>query len=258
MNKWIMSAAISTALPFASPAQTSNAFQYVVTSSGPGGGIVTLNNFATFRDKVVTGRPFSGTEEHHTLQVLGDGTRIENKSNDKYYRDDQGRTRVEREDGTVLMDDPVLGTSSETGRSLKMQADAKSVAVNRAKTFSFTTSGAASGGDAVRTEKLTAEAMAKLAKVKAANGESHKEEDLGFQIVNGVSAQGTRITTTIPAGQIGNDRPIDIVSENWYSPDLQMLIRSSNKDPRFGETTYNLTIISQTPPDPSLFQTSAK
>jgi hypothetical protein len=259
MNKWMISTAIAIALPLASMAQAPNAsFQYVVTSSGPGGGIVTLNNFGTFRDKVVTGRPFSGTEEHHTLQVLGDGTRIENKSTDKYYRDDLGRTRVEREDGTVLIDDPVQGASSETGRALKLQAEAKSVAVNRAKTFSFNTSSSTSSGDAAREEKLSAEAQAKLAKAKAAKAESHKEEDLGFQIVNGISAQGTRITTTIPAGQIGNDRPIDIVSENWFSPDLQMLIRSSNKDPRFGETTYDLTIISQTPPDPSLFRTASK
>ncbi len=268
MNKWMISAVISIALPLASLAQAPNAaFQYVVTSSGSGGA-VTLTNGIMLKGKVVTGRPFSGTEEHHTLQVLGDGTRIENKSSDKFYRDDQGRTRIEQDNGTVMIEDPVQGSSAEingnnkTVRSYtesKLTPEKKIALDNRAKTFSFSSSSSTSTGDAVLADKLKAEAMAKMDKAKAAaSGETHNEEDLGFQLINGISAQGTRTTTTIPAGQIGNDRPINIVSERWFSPDLQMLIRSSNKDPRFGETTYDLTIISQTPPDASLFQIPAK
>ena len=61
----------------------------------------------------------------------------------------------------------------------------------------------------------------------------------------------------IPAGQIGNDRVIRVVGEQWYSNDLQMMIKSSNSDPRFGDTTYQLTGVSQVSPDPSLFQVPA-
>ena len=82
-------------------------------------------------------------------------------------------------------------------------------------------------------------------------------EDLGTQIINGVRAKGSRTTVTIPVGQIGNDREIKIVSERWFSEDLGMLLKSSNKDPRFGETTYELNNILQGAQDPTLFRVPA-
>jgi len=79
-------------------------------------------------------------------------------------------------------------------------------------------------------------------------------EGLGTESINGILAKGTRTTISIPAGQIGNDREIQVVSERWYSDDLQMVVKSSNADPRFGTTSYELTNISRAEPDPSLFQ----
>lgn len=79
-------------------------------------------------------------------------------------------------------------------------------------------------------------------------------ESLGTQMIEGVMAEGTRVTYTIPAGKIGNDRPIVTVSERWYSPELQTVVMSKNSDPRSGETTYRLTNINRSEPDPSLFQ----
>jgi hypothetical protein len=76
-------------------------------------------------------------------------------------------------------------------------------------------------------------------------------------MVNGVMAHGTRSTLTIPIGQIGNDRAIQVISEQWFSNDLQMMVKSSNNDPRFGNTTYQLSGIVQVSPDPSLFQVPA-
>jgi hypothetical protein len=81
-----------------------------------------------------------------------------------------------------------------------------------------------------------------------------KKEQLGEQNIEGVRAQGTRETRTIPAGRIGNERPIEIVSETWYSPDLQMVVQSRHSDPRAGETVYRLTNVLLTEPDASLFQ----
>lgn len=80
-----------------------------------------------------------------------------------------------------------------------------------------------------------------------------KKESLGKKVVEGVECEGTRTTVTIAAGSIGNDRPIDIVSENWYSPELQVVVSSRHSDPRFGETTYRLANISRAEPDKSLF-----
>ena len=70
-------------------------------------------------------------------------------------------------------------------------------------------------------------------------------------------AQGTRETRTIPVGTIGNDRDLQIVDERWFSNDLQLLVKSVNSDPLFGETTYQLTNIVRTMQDPALFQAPA-
>jgi len=77
---------------------------------------------------------------------------------------------------------------------------------------------------------------------------------LGTKTVNGLQAQGTRMTRTIPAGKIGNEKPIEVVTERWYSTDLQLALTTTHTDPMMGTVTTNLTNISRTPPDASLFQ----
>ena len=82
-------------------------------------------------------------------------------------------------------------------------------------------------------------------------------EQLGTQFMEGVTVEGVRTTVTIPAGQIGNEQPIHIVSERWTSPDLKVLVMSRQSDPRFGETTYRLTNLSRVDPAPELFEIPA-
>jgi hypothetical protein len=84
-----------------------------------------------------------------------------------------------------------------------------------------------------------------------------RTESLGKQLIEGVEAEGTRSISTIPAGAIGNDFAIEITSERWYSPELQVIVLSLHKDPRFGETTYRLTNIQRTEPPRSLFEAPA-
>jgi hypothetical protein len=85
-------------------------------------------------------------------------------------------------------------------------------------------------------------------------GERAKRESLGKQNIEGVEAEGTRIMVTIPAGEIGNERPIEIVSERWYSPELQTVVMTKHSDPRSGEIVYRLTNINRSEPDRTLFQ----
>jgi hypothetical protein len=82
-------------------------------------------------------------------------------------------------------------------------------------------------------------------------------QQLGTKVVEGVQADGTRSTLTIPAGQIGNDNPIQIVDEVWRSPDLQVIVHSEHSDPRMGTTVYSLQNISRSDPSPALFQVPA-
>jgi len=87
--------------------------------------------------------------------------------------------------------------------------------------------------------------------------ENAKNEPLGKQSIEGIEADGTRKTVEIPAGEIGNERPIEIVFERWYSPELQVVVMTKHSDPRFGETTYRLTNINRSEPARELFEVPA-
>ena len=79
-------------------------------------------------------------------------------------------------------------------------------------------------------------------------------EDLGEQVLEGLLAKGTRMTDTIPAGTIGNERQIDIVTERWYSEAIDAMVLQRFSDPRVGETTHRLVNVVLGEPSPDLFQ----
>jgi hypothetical protein len=112
-------------------------------------------------------------------------------------------------------------------------------------------------------QKMAAEAEAMKLKTRESVGMPMKKwmqsatESLGKQVIEGVECEGMRTTTTIPAGKVGNDLPLDIVSEEWYSPALQVLVLTRHNDPRSGETTYRLTNINRSEPDRALFEVPA-
>jgi hypothetical protein len=89
---------------------------------------------------------------------------------------------------------------------------------------------------------------------QASKGTEPKVESLGTSTIEGLQVTGTRITKTIPAGTIGNDKDLNITHETWYSPELKLVIQSTQSDPRFGQTTYTLKNIQQGSPDVTLFQ----
>ena len=93
--------------------------------------------------------------------------------------------------------------------------------------------------------------------MKKGDPKNTKTESLGKQTVEGVECEGTRMVTTIPAGEIGNELPIEVVFEKWYSPELQVVVMTKSSDPRFGENTYRLTNINRSEPPHSLFEVPA-
>ena len=114
------------------------------------------------------------------------------------------------------------------------------IAVERTEQLSISTAGTGAGGFVFRQSM--------------GSNKNEAKEDLGKQMIEGVEAEGTRTTVTIPAGEIGNERPIEIVSERWYSPELQLVVMTRHSDPRSGEMTYKLTNINRTEPARSLFE----
>lgn len=89
------------------------------------------------------------------------------------------------------------------------------------------------------------------------SGGRRKTESLPRQNIEGVAAEGTRHTLTIPAGEIGNTLPIEVVDETWYSPELQVVVMRKHRDPRTGETIYRLTNLKRSEPDRALFEVPA-
>jgi len=79
-------------------------------------------------------------------------------------------------------------------------------------------------------------------------------QSLGKQMIEGVNAEGTRSVMTIEAGEIGNDRPIAITIESWYSDELQAQVMSKRTDPRTGDETFRMTNIRKGEPGSYLFQ----
>ena len=216
--------------------------------------------------KPLTGAPYSATANTEITQVLADGNRIVNKTSAFVARDSQGRTRREESLGSIgplavngpklaFITDPVsksnyiLDLNNQSATVIKTDgiATAKQVVTNGPGTVvqrKVFVSRAPAGGEEQR-----------IVVLNSANDSSQvKTESLGTQIIGGVAAEGKRTTRTIPAGQIGNERPLQITSEVWTSPDLQIVVLSKRNDPRFGETVYSLSDIKRAEPDASLFE----
>jgi hypothetical protein len=200
--------------------------------------------------KVVKGAPFSAIATSTTTQTLADGNHITRTTQTNLYRDSQGRFRKEvtlpaigplaasgKPHSFTEISDPVAGTAYvlEPDQKVARQLPGPGEMGARVRT-----KGGPGGNVFYRNFKESAEATAKT-------------ESLGTQTIDGVSVEGTRTTRTIPAGEIGNEKPITVVSEHWYSADLQMDLKSTHSDPRFGDTTYTLTNIQRTEPAASLF-----
>ena len=243
-----------------------------------------------FADKPVKGAPYSAQAVTETRQRLVDGNEIVNKSESTIYRDSQGRTRREQNLKTIgglagappvqmiTISDPVAGVSYTLN---PVEKTARKGAFN---TFFFGGNGASASlsGNGTGSEPLsfsrveggtgTGYTITTSSGVRAATNDDRvnllkqalnkreelntnvKREDLGTQTVEGVEAAGTRTTLTIPAGEIGNERPIEIVTERWYSKDLQTTVMSRRSDPRTGETIFRLTNINRNEPAGNLFE----
>lgn len=239
--------------------------------------------------KPVTGAPYTARAVTTSTQTLADGNRITNTTEVSLARDSQGRTRREQklnalgpwttnESGSlVTINDPVAGVT------YTVHPDGKT-ATKFSHTQAHVAHGVPSGGVALRSHapapvvatggpatgntmvfvhaegSSAAQGVAATFTHASANSRTAEEaraEDLGTQTIEGVTAKGKRTRIVIPAGQIGNERPIEVISESWYSPELQTVVLSKRTDPRTGETEFRLTNISRVEPSPSLFQPPA-
>ena len=236
---------------------------------------------AGIEGKVVKNAPYSADGITEITRVLADGTKISRKTTSKFYRDSKGRTRREQTLGaigpwspegeppkTITINNPVegelyiLNPKDKTARKLEIETDTdipseelkrmKVTAGDHASEFSWqhTVVVKKEIDEEVRTHT---QAHDITVPIKVFEESDVKEESLGERNIEGVMAQGTRITTTIPAGEIGNDQPITSVRERWYSPELQAVVLSETKDPMSENSVYRLTNILRGDPPASVF-----
>lgn len=194
--------------------------------------------------KTVKGVPLSAVLVTVRETTLADGNRIHNETQSKVYRDSEGRVRREMsvdlanpmagavKHNLVVITDPVAGTRSV------LNPDNKTARQNPIR--------GPKGGNPDREAGPGPRGM-------GGPGEITKEQ-LGTKAVNGFQAEGVRVTRTIPAGAMGNEKPITVVTERWYSPDLQMVVLTTHTDPMMGTVTTKLASVTQGTPDASLFQ----
>lgn len=216
----------------------------------------------TLPEKIV--RPLGSPEEARMLKFSGSGLpgnalkRIQpTYPPEAKAAGVQGPVQVEitiNDQGDVIEVNPIAGhpllraSAAEAARQWKFKAtevEGKQVKVKGILTFNFTL--------ADRPEATTNQ-TALLRKIAIGEKRNLRQDSLGKQTIEGIEVEGTRTVETIPAGEIGNEQPIEIVSERWYSNELQTVILSRHNDPRFGENVYRLINITRSEPDPALFQ----
>ncbi|WP_031495980.1 hypothetical protein [Bryobacter aggregatus] len=248
--------------------------------------------FANRAELAVKGAPYSADTITEMVQTLGDGNRISQTNKSSFARDSEGRTRrettivglgklgqTESPIVSIFIDDPVTKTSytldpnrkvafkskSEAGMAAvrALSGNIRSIAPAppaNAETLVIARDTASTSSavmqvlpDNVAKRQAEVAYIQKLDTVPAVRSNA-KHEDLGTQNIEGVSAKGSRVTMIIPAGEMGNERAIEVVTETWYSNEIKATVLMKHSDPRMGETTTRISNLHLGEPSKSLFE----
>jgi len=218
---------------------------------------------ANFERAFVKDAAFSAESVTEHVQTLSDGNRLTRKSTAHIYRDAAGRTRREHElnrsgmnangeaGQLIVINDPigqvnyVIETQTGVARKRELPPPRVMEVMERARGDNAPFSVLMPASAAHRRMREGDEAQKPAEPVK---------EKLPAQVIEGVLAEGTRTTLTIPAGEFDNEQPLTISHEEWYAPELHMIVLMKHNDPRFGETLFRLTNINRGEPAAELFQ----
>jgi hypothetical protein len=228
-------------------------YPYAQVGSGTGGSVAAYSY--SYSDFIRGGKgvPFSAEFVSTTVRTLADGTHITEEQKRFEARDSQGRTRNETyvPDSLAKLrgqpaDQPMFITIMDpvSGQNIHLNPQQKTATV-----FSIPAPSA-------HVPQRVVAAQPSQPPPPRSYAQSSREK-LDGKTIDGVYAEGTRITTVYPAGTQGNDRDITVVTERWMSPDLGVEVLHKTSDPRNGETTTEVRNLNRAEPDPSLFQLPA-
>jgi hypothetical protein len=223
----------------------------MVFGMGPVGPMMGMAHDGIGEGKTVKGAPMSGEMIVTRDQSLADGNSIHTQNQTMIYRDSEGRVR--REIGFELVT-PSTGAAKRTMIVITDPVSGNRYMLNpenkTAHQMPLHPGKAGHGGPDAMHE------MPGPVQLEG-NAANLKTDQLGTKTISGLQATGTRMTRTIPAGEIGNANPIEVVTERWYSSDLQLPLLMTHKDPMMGTMTTTLVNITRAEPDASLFQVPA-
>jgi hypothetical protein len=224
--------------------------------------------------EAVKGAPFCATSITEHTQTFADGNRIHTSENSNFCRDGEGRTRREASlnllgaasqasvPKLVTIADPVAGVRYMLDSENKI---AHRMAIGPRPGVPGTKAGLGGvpekGRQVMMYQRLSTAGPHMVVNDDvffAKAGQPADEppattENLGDQTIDGIRATGTRVTTTIPAGKMGNEQPILVTSERWYSPELKATLMTKHNDPWAGELKTQFTNVNTSEPDSSLF-----
>jgi len=254
VKQWTYQPTIVNSLPVeVSTTAEVNFFGEQMNASGTGG---TGGMVGMVMGTVVKSMPYSGEEVSEMDQTLGDGTRIHSETRTKVYRDGEGRLRRETPTSITIFD-PVAGTGYTLDPATHT---AHKIGISMTASSTYASAPATSAEEMDAQMRLMKSVMGPSPALMAAgsglggpSGQA-KRESLGAQTMEGLQVKGTRTTSTIPEGAIGNSRAIETVSERWFSADLQTVVMTKHSDPRSGTQTFQLRNVLRGEPSPSLFQ----
>jgi hypothetical protein len=196
----------------------------------------------------VTGAPYSALRTTTRVQTLANGSTITHVSQVKEARDSSGRTYMETLPGTQAGEGPersfVHVFDPVSRESISWSANSKQATiVHLPEPGQFANAhGAADAADGGRFR---------------GNSQGVTTQSLGSKTINGLVAEGTRITRVIPAGAHGNSEALTVTHESWVSSDLKLELERVDTDPRSGTKTVEVTNISREEPSAALFQAPA-
>jgi len=240
----------------------------------PKAGMVTMH-VEDMDAESVKGAPFCATITTEHTQAFADGNRIHTSDNSTLCRDGEGRTR--REASLNLLgaaprtSAPKLITIMDSVAGFRYMLDSeRKIAHRMAIRSTPNTAGTrVAGPDGVpgkgeqvmiyqrvgmgRPNMVVNDNVFFKKRGQTSDEPAPATENLGDQTIDGIHTTGTRMTTTIPAGKMGNEQPILVTSERWYSPELKATIMTKHSDPWAGELKTQFTNVNTSEPDSSLF-----
>jgi|SRR5277367_23038 len=216
-------------LPLRSHAQTTDSATITVPSEGRVTEWVYGEHIPAVR-----GLPFSAKVELETVSQLQDGTQITHKTYNLDARDSAGRTHNETRNWI-----------NAEGEEPRLARIALYDPATKTRTDLFPLTNVA--------RQWVVRATLQAATAPGAGKPETTREEIGTDTMEGLAVKGVRVTQIYATGTLGNDRPLTVVTENWYSAELRINLLTKRTDPRHGVQTVRVTELKRDEPDAVLF-----